>query len=505
MGVVNSLVGWYMRKRLPQIYKSIENPIDAQIYTLFNLLKVAQSTVYGKKYGFESISTFTKFTDRLPVANYEALKPFINKNLEGQQNILWPSEIKWFAKSSGTTSNKSKYIPVSFETLESCHFRGGRDMLTFYFDQYPDSKIFTGKSLFIGGSKSINKYNDHSYTGDLSAVMMNNLPFYINLISTPKPKVALMPDWEVKIEAMAQEIVNQDVTNISGVPTWTLLLLKRLLEISGCRSIGELWPNLELYFHGGVNFKPYHAQFEQLIAKKNMRFMEAYNASEGFFGMQQELNKDMLLMVDYGIFYEFIPMENYEEDNPKTYMLDQIETNKDYAVLISTNSGLWRYDLGDTIVFTSKKPYRFRITGRTKLFINAFGEELMIHNAEEAMEWACKNTGADFHEFTAAPVYIEDGKSGGHEWLIEFNKVPTDLQRFINFLDQKLKELNSDYEAKRNGNLAMLPPKITQLSKNTFYQWLKSHGKLGGQNKVPRLSNNRRIIEEIILYNEKSN
>ncbi len=501
MGVVNSLVGWYMRKRLPQIYQSIERPMDTQIDALFDLLKLAQNTVYGKQYDFASILSYSEFSNRLPNANYESLKPYISRNLQGEQNILWPSEIKWFAKSSGTTSEKSKYIPVSFETLESCHFRGGRDMLTFYFSEYPESKIFTGKSLFIGGSKSINKLNNHSYTGDLSAVMMTNLPFYINLISTPSPKVAMMLDWENKIEAMAQAVVKQDVTNISGVPTWTLLLLKRLLEISGCTSIAELWPNLELYFHGGVNFRPYREEFENIIAHPNMKFMEAYNASEGFFGMQQELDRDMLLMLDYGIFYEFVPMEHYGDQHPKTFLLDQVEIHKEYAVLISTNSGLWRYDLGDTIVFTEKNPYRFKITGRTKLFINAFGEELMIHNAEEAILYACQKTGASFHEFTVGPIYIEGGNSGGHQWLIEFNQVPQNLEYFSQCLDEKLKEVNSDYEAKRSGNLAMKAPQVKVLSQNTFYNWLKSMGKLGGQNKVPRLSNNRRIIEAVLAYN----
>ncbi len=496
----NSVVSWYFKKRIQQVQYGMENAVEVQNDLFFKLLEAGKSTGFGKKHGFDSITDRDSYRTNIPVQSYETLKPYIQRLLKGQQFELWPTEIKWFAISSGTTSEKSKFIPVSFEALDECQFRGARDLMTIYCHNNPNSKIFEGKSLMIGGSHEVNKLHNNSFCGDLSAVMMNNLPFWVNLLRTPKAKIALMSDWEIKLEKMAQSTVNVDVTSISGVPTWTMLLMNRLLQMTGAKNILEVWPNLELYMHGGVGFDPYRQPFGKLIPSKSMNYMETYNASEGFFGIQDTLEPtgDMLLMMDYGIYYEFMPMEEYGKLEPKTKTLDEVETGKQYALIITTNAGLWRYLLGDTIMFTSVEPYRFRITGRTKLYINAFGEELMIDNAEVAMAEACIRTNAIVKEYTAAPVYLENDKSGGHQWLIEFEKEPENLGQFQTELDTLLKSVNSDYEAKRTGDLALKPPQIKVCNTGTFYKWMKSKGKLGGQNKVPRLSNDRVIIEEIL-------
>ncbi|MBI1307889.1 MAG: hypothetical protein GC181_14895 [Bacteroidetes bacterium] len=497
--ILNSIISWYFKKRIQQVQYGIENPYEVQESVFQDLIYNGRSTSFGILHGFDSVRNQDDFRNNIPVQDYESLKPFINRILRGEQQVLWPSEIKWFAKSSGTTSDKSKFIPVSFEALDECQFRGARDLLTIYCHNNPETRIFDGKSLMIGGSHELNKLSRDSYYGDLSAVMMNNLPFWVNLLRTPKPEIALMSDWEKKMEMMAEATLNEDVTSISGVPTWTLLLMHRLIEMKGGSNITDVWPNLELYMHGGVGFDPYREQFADLIPKTGMNYLETYNASEGFFGIQDSVKAtgDMLLMMDYGIYYEFVPMSEMGNEHPKTITLSEVEKDRNYALLITTNSGLWRYMIGDTIMFTSTNPYRFRITGRTKLYINTFGEELMIDNAEIALSGACSVTQSKIRDYTAGPIYLSNGNSGAHEWLIEFEELPDDLEIFQKELDKLLKQVNSDYEAKRAGDLALRPPQIVVCPEGTFYNWMKSRGKLGGQHKVPRLSNDRKIIDEL--------
>ena len=432
--------------------------------------------------------------------------PYIQKLLNGQQQILWPSEIKWFAKSSGTTNAKSKFIPVSQEALTDCHFKGGKDMLSIYFNNHPDSKMFTGKGLAIGGSQQINQFdsNSNSYYGDVSAVIMSNLPFWAQLARTPSLEIALMSEWEAKIERMAASTIEENVTNIVGVPTWTVVLLQRILEITGKRYIHEVWPNLEVFIHGAVSFDPYEAVFKKLAPSQKMNYLETYNASEGFFGIQdQNTSRDLLLMLDYGIFYEFLPVDELEKADPKTIGLEDVQLNKNYALIISTNAGLWRYMIGDTIKFTSLNPFRIKISGRTKHFINAFGEELIVENAEIAIKRACEQTSAIIGDYTAGPRYIDTGKKGGHEWIIEFTEMPSDRQKFIEILDETLKGVNSDYEAKRYKDIALEAPLVHFAERGTFYNWMKKRGKLGGQHKVPRLANTREHVEDLLMIIEQ--
>lgn len=491
-----------MKKRIHQIELFLKYPVDVQNELLDNLLNTATNTEYGKKYEFKSLKgNIREFQERVPIVNYENMYPYIERLLQGEQNILWPTDIKWFAKSSGTTNAKSKFIPVSPEALEDCHYKGGKDMLSIYMNNYPDTKMFTGKGLTIGGSHEINKMdkNSNSYYGDVSAVIMKNLPIWAKIARTPSLDIALMNDWEEKLLLMSEVTSQENVTSISGVPTWTIVLIEKVLEVTGKRNILEVWPNLEVFVHGAVAFGPYRSVFENLIPSKDMRYMETYNASEGFFGIQDQIDsEDLLLMLDYGVFYEFIPYEELDREHPKALTLEEVELEKNYAMLITTNSGLWRYKIGDTIKFTSKDPYRIRISGRTKHFINAFGEELIIENAEYAISQACKETAASIENFTAGPIYLEKGKQGGHEWVIEFKVLPDDEERFVLILDSALKEVNSDYEAKRQGNIALIPPKVHFAHEGTFYRWMKKRGKLGGQNKVPRLANSREYLDDIL-------
>jgi hypothetical protein len=499
MAIVNSIISWIMKKRIHQIEFFLKYPYEVQEEWLLNLISSARNTEWGRKYDYKSIINISQFKERVPIQTYDTLKPYIERMLQGEQNVLWSSEIKWFAKSSGTTSDKSKFIPVSEEALEECHFKGGKDLLCLYCNNKPETEIFTGKCLVLGGSHQVNQLSNDSYYGDLSAVIIKNLPVWAEFHRTPDISIALMENWEEKIEKMAKATKDVNVTNISGVPTWTLILAKRILEVTGKKNLLEVWPNLELYFHGAVNFTPYREQFKKLIPSDKMYYLETYNASEGFFGIQdQENSTEMLLMLDYGIFYEFIPLENIDDENPHTLDLSEVELNKNYAIVISTNAGLWRYMIGDTIKFTSLNPHRIQITGRTKHFINAFGEELIIDNAEKALAVACKETNSSIKEYTAGPIYFGDQNTGGHEWIIEFEKAPDNLQQFTEILDKALKEANSDYEAKRKGDMALQMPVLHVVQEGTFYNWMKNRGKLGGQHKVPRLSNDRRYIEEIL-------
>ncbi len=501
MALINSIMTWVMKKRIHEVELFMKHPIEVQTELLEKLLKQGRNTEYGKQYEFRSLDAPGKFAERVPVVTYEQLFPRIERIMKGEQNVMWPSDIKWFAKSSGTTNAKSKFIPVSQEALDDCHFKGGKDMISIYVNNHPDSRLFDGKGLTIGGSQEINEFdnNSKSYYGDVSAVIMKNLPFWAELVRTPSLEIALMDEWEEKIELMAQVTSEENVTNISGVPTWTIILLQRILEMKGKSTIAEVWPNLELFIHGAVSFTPYRSLFDQLIGKPKMRYLETYNASEGFFGIQdQSDSSELLLMLDYGIYYEFIPMENLGQDNPSTIGLGEVELGKSYALVITTNAGLWRYQIGDTVKFTSLNPFRIKITGRTKHFINAFGEEVVIENAETAVTKASEATKAKISNFTAGPVYLGSNKKGGHEWIIEFDRQPEDLAQFIDILDQTLKEVNTDYQAKRYRDIALVAPKVHLAPKGTFYQWMKKRGKLGGQNKVPRLSNHREYLEEIL-------
>lgn len=476
----------------------IKYPHDVQDELFGNLIDDAKYTEWGKKYGYESINNQEEFKKRVPIQDYDSLKPYIERMLQGEQNILWGSEIKWFAKSSGTTNDRSKFIPVSQESLEECHYKGGKDLLSIYCNNRPDAQIFSGKVLTLGGSHQVTQNGD-TYYGDLSAVLLKNLPIWAEYLRTPELAITLIENYEEKIEKIAQATIGVNVTNMAGVPTWTVVLAKRLMEITGKSNLLEIWPNLELYVHGAVNFTPYREQFKKLIPSDKMYYLETYNASEGFFGIQDQSNsEEMLLMLDYGIFYEFLPMENFGEENPKTLGLSEVELDKNYALIISTNGGLWRYTIGDTIKFTSLSPFRIQITGRTKHFINAFGEEVIVDNAEKALVKACGETGAIIRDYTAGPIYFQGNNAGGHEWIIEFEKAPADIELFTHVLDNTLRDVNSDYDAKRFNDMALRKPKVHVAPEGTFYNWLKKKGKLGGQHKVPRLANERKYIEEIL-------
>lgn len=495
-----------MKKRIHQIDLFIKYPHDVQREVFLNLIDTAKNTVYGKQHYFSDIRSIQDFQSRVPVVSYEDFYPYIERVMRGEQQILWPSKIKWFAKSSGTTNSKSKYIPVSTEALEDCHYKGGKDLLSIYANNYPETKMFSGKNLAIGGSQQINPLNEkaESFSGDVSAVIMKNLPFWAQLSRTPKLEIALMENWEEKIEKIAQATVDENITSIAGVPTWTIFLLQRIIEMKGANNILEVWPNLELFVHGAVSFTPYRSVFKELIPSPKMHYLETYNASEGFFGIQDlKESTEMLLMLDYGIFYEFIPFEDFDKEHPRTLTLRDVEVNKNYAVVISTNAGLWRYKIGDTIKFTSLNPFRFIISGRTKHFINAFGEELIVENAEKAIAIACDETNALVDDFTAAPRYISEGQKGCHEWIIEFSQLPDSIDAFTKSLDTALRTLNSDYDAKRQKDIAVVEPIVHDVSSGTFYKWMKKRGKLGGQNKVPRLSNNREYVEDILKMLEE--
>jgi hypothetical protein len=500
MAIIPSIVNWLNNKRIGQIELFKQYPQETQEEVLFRLLARASDTTFGKKYEYSSISSVKDFQSRIPVQTYEELIPFVERLRKGECNLLWPGETKWFAKSSGTTSARSKFIPISCESLEDCHFRGGKDMLVVYTHNNPETKIFNGKSLVLGGSHRINNFSNKSLFGDLSAILIENAPFWADLIRTPKTKIALLEDFEEKLNQITKLTVNENVTNISGVPSWYLVLIKQILAYTGKKDLHEVWPNLEVFFHGGISFVPYREQFRNFIPGEGMKYMESYNASEGFFGLQDDPStNDMLLMLDLGVFFEFIPVDKINTDSPPVYTIGEVEKGVNYAIVISTNGGLWRYMIGDTIFFTNLNPCKFKISGRTRQFINAFGEEVISDNAENAIESACKATGALIAEYTAGPVFIEADSKGSHEWIIEFEKEPADLNLFTNLLDEALKSVNSDYEAKRFKDLNLVKPIVRSVPSGTFYKWLRKNNKLGGQNKVPRLSNTREYIEDLYI------
>lgn len=498
MKLLSPAISTLARLRSWRIDAWMQHPISAQREVLQDLVTAGQYTAFGRQYEFSKLFNTRSFKQAIPIHEYEDVKPYVDRILSGEENVLWNTPIHWFAKSSGTTSDRSKFIPVSQESLEDGHYKAAKDVLSLYYMHHPESDLLTGKGLVIGGSHTINSLHEEAHYGDLSAVLMQNTPFWGNWIRTPELKIALMDEWESKIERLAESTLNENVTSVSGVPTWTLVLFQRILELTGKRTIKEVWPSLELYMHGGVSFHPYKEQFKRLIGE-NINYLEMYNASEGFFAAQDLADSDgMLLFLDHGIFYEFMPIEEYGKDEPRTIGLKDIELHKHYAPVISTNGGLWRYLMGDTIEFTSLRPFRVKVVGRLKLFINAFGEEVIIDNAERAIADACQHTGAIVTDYTAGPVYFSDEGNGAHQWLIEFDQPPTDLSAFSSELDASLKRYNSDYEAKRHKSIALREPMITVMPKGQFNKWLKQKNKLGGQHKVPRLSNDRKIIEEVL-------
>lgn len=498
MTLIDSVIHWLIKKRIHQIELFMKYPNEVQDELLKKLISTARDTEWGTNYDYRSINSIKTFADRVPINTYEDLKPTIDRLRNGEQNLLWPEEIKWFAKSSGTTAGKSKYIPMSESAIEECHFKGGKDMMSLYLNVNPEASIFEGKNLIMGGSGIVQEVSNTSYyEGDLSAILMQNLPFWAQFKRTPSIEIALMDEWESKLELMAESTIEHDVRGISGVPSWMLVLLKKVLKKSGKTKLKEVWPNLEVFFHGGVKFDPYREQYNRLIDPGDITYFNTYNASEGFFGIQDQKDSDeLLLMLDYGIYYEFLPISELHRSSPKTIHLSEVVKGVNYAMVITTNAGLWRYLIGDTVTFTSTDPYRIRITGRTKNFINVVGEELIIDNAEKALVVACNKTGAVITEYTAAPIFENSDMT--HQWLIEFEKLPNEMEFFIEAFDNSLKSLNSDYEAKRYKNLVLKSPIIKSLPRGTFYKWMKKKDKLGGQNKVPRLSNERKYVDEIL-------
>ncbi|NJB36179.1 GH3 auxin-responsive promoter family protein [Croceivirga sp. JEA036] len=497
----NSIASWLLKKRYHQIELFLKYPIDVQQEVLRYLITFAKGTEFGKMHGFDSIKTYEDFVARVPIVDYEEVAGMIERTRRGEQNVFWPTSIKWFAKSSGTTNAKSKFIPVSTEALENCHYKSSKDLLCLYLNNNENSQLFTGKSLRLGGSKEL--YEDNgSFFGDLSAILIDNMPLWAEYSSTPSNKVSLMSEWEHKMTAIIEESIKENVTSLAGVPSWMLVLLNNVLERTGKTHLFEIWENLEVYFHGGVSFAPYREQYKKLLPRSRFNYYETYNASEGFFGIQDRNNShELLLMLDYGIFYEFIPIHQNGQLEPLAIPLWEVKIGVNYAVVITTNAGLWRYKIGDTVRFTSTAPYRIKITGRTKHHINVFGEELIIENTEEALKSVCEKTGAQIKDYTAAPVFMKDKEKGAHEWVIEFRKPPEQLDYFVELLDNALKALNSDYEAKRYNNMTLNPPKVHMARANLFYDWLKSKNKLGGQHKIPRLSNSREYLEELLQLN----
>lgn len=476
-------------------------PHEVQSELLIELINTAAGTEFGKKHGFEDLYSIEKFKERVPLHFYEDIEADVNRLRQGGQNIFWPGEVKWFAKSSGTTNSKSKFIPVSEAAIEDCHFKGGKDLLSIYCNLHPETMVFDGMNLRMGGSTFLDNQDLQSHYGDVSGIIIENLPFWVEMRSTPNNKISLMTEWESKIAAMAATSLREDVTSLAGVPSWMLVLLNRVLELSGKKTIAEVWPNLELYLHGGVSFEPYRKQFREIIGK-DINYMETYNASEGFFGIQdQKDSSDMLLMLDYGIYFEFIPMDKFVGTASETIGLEEVVMGENYAVVITTNAGLWRYIIGDTIRFTDTSPYRFKITGRTKHFINVFGEELIIENAEKALKRTCEKHHCQILDYTVAPVFMEGKSKGAHQWLIEWSQKPQDPNAFAKDLDQALCDINSDYEAKRYKGLALTQLELIEAKPKLFYQWLSTKGKLGGQNKVPRLSNSREHMDELLKLN----
>jgi len=496
--LVNSVASWFLKKRFHQIDLFLKYPHEVQNELLMSLISTSKDTEIGKKFDFNSIRNYRDFTQRVPVSSYEDYQNLIERSRKGEKNIFWPKPINWFAKSSGTTSAKSKFIPVSADSLEDCHYAAGKDLLCMYLNNNENSTLFNGKNLRLGGSKELYEENGTTF-GDLSAILIDNMPLWAEFSSTPGNKVSLMSDWEYKMQAIVNETINENVTSLAGVPSWMLVLLNNVLESTGNKNILDVWPNLEVYFHGGVSFLPYVDQYKSIIPSKSFKYYEIYNASEGFFAIQDRNQSDeLLLMLDYGIFYEFIPMQTHGTPTEVLIPLSQVEKGINYAIVITTNAGLWRYKIGDTILFTSTKPYRIKVTGRTKHFINVFGEELIIENTDKALKIVAKKTKSEILDYTVAPIFMEGKTKGAHEWIIEFKTPPKDLGYFNELLDNSLKSINSDYESKRYKNITLNKPVIHSAKQGLFYKWMKRNNKLGGQHKIPRLSNSRDFLEELL-------
>ena len=495
--LINSIASWVLKQRIHQIELFLKYPHEVQEELMMNLIRSSEETVIGQKYDFESIKSYQTFAERVPVSSYEDLEPMIELTRKGAQNVFWNTPIKWFAQSSGTTNAKSKFIPVSNEALEDCHYKGSKDLLCLYLNNNENSEMFLGKSLRLGGSSKIYE-NNNTYFGDLSAILIENMPLWAEFSSTPSSKISLMSEWETKLTAIINETKNENVTSFAGVPSWMLVLLNRIMTETEKENLLELWPNLEVYFHGGVSFEPYREQYQKILPSTNFKYYEIYNASEGFFAIQDlNYSNDLLLMLDYGIFYEFIPMDTFGTENQKVIRLSDVELFKNYAVVITTNAGLWRYLIGDTVRFTSLSPYRIRVSGRTKHYINVFGEELIVENTDMAIAKTSSALNCEVKDYTVAPVFMKNKEKGAHEWMIEFKKHPEDIKIFQKTLDENLQSLNSDYEAKRYNNMTLNQLKINVARENLFYDWLKENNKLGGQHKIPRLSNQRDYLEQL--------
>lgn len=504
MSLTNIAEKLFFRARQHELERHFNDAEAMQAEVLDYLVARGKNTEYGRNHLFGTIKGYEDFAQNIPVNTYEELKEDIDRMRHGESNVLWPGQVKWYAKSSGTTNDKSKFIPVSADGLKQIHYQGGKDVVAFYLENNPASRVLDGKALILGGSHSPNYNLTDSLVGDLSAILIENINPLANFIRVPKKQTALLSDFEVKRDRIAHETLRSNVTNLSGVPSWMLSVLVRVMELSGKQHLEEVWPNIEVFFHGGIAFTPYREQYKKLITKSSMHYMETYNASEGFFGIQNDLSDPaMLLMLDYGVYYEFIPMDEYGSDNPTVVPLAGVEVGKNYAMVISTSCGLWRYVIGDTVSFTSKNPYKFVITGRTKYFINAFGEEVIMDNAEKSLDAACKQTGAEVLEYTAAPVFMDDKARCRHQWLIEFSKEPADMNEFAYLLDAKLQSINSDYEAKRFHDITLQQLEVVKAKPGLFSEWLKKKGKLGGQHKIPRLSNSRKNIDELLEMNNK--
>lgn len=503
MSLINSVASWFLRKRFQQIEYFMTHPNEVQEALLMALISKAKDTELGRKHGFSSIGSYADFARQVPITTYEEYHPYIERSRNGENNIYWPTPIKWFAKSSGTTNAKSKFIPVSQESLEYCHYEASKDLVCIYLNNNPESQLFTGKGLRLGGSKELYRENGTSF-GDLSAILIDNMPFWAEYSSTPKNQISLLSDWEIKMQAIVDDTINEKVTSLMGVPSWMLVLLNNVLETTGKESILEVWPSLEVYFHGGVSFAPYQEQYNNILPKKDFRYYEVYNASEGFFAIQDSNDsKELLLMLDYGIFYEFIPMDTFGTLEQRIIPLSEVEVGKNYAIVITTNAGLWRYQIGDTIRFTNTSPYRIKVSGRTKHFINVFGEELIVENAEVALQKTLEEIPCKIKDYTVAPIFMVGREKGKHEWIIEFAKLPANIEAFRRCLDKKLQEVNSDYEAKRFNDTTLRLLDIVVAREELFYDWLKDQDKLGGQHKIPRLSNSRAFADDLIIMNKK--
>ena len=499
--IFNKIIAKYLKLRYKKIDRFIEFPYEIQDEVLKDLISNASYTEWGKKYNYDNINSYTDFNKRVPISTYDEIKPYIRRMMKGERNILWPGEINLFSKSSGTTEDKSKFIPVSGENLKGCHIKGAWDAVSILYKQNPESKLFASKNLAMGGSLSHFEDNPAITIGDISAIMMDNMPSIGKPFHTPDFETAMMADWNKKIPAMAEIISKENVAIFGGVPSWLLVLFREVLRQTGKSNLLEIWPNLEAFMHGGVNFTPYKKQFQELIPKDDFLYINVYNSSEGYFAVQNEFESgsdDMLLLLDNQIFFEFMPFDHYGSENPDVISLRDVELDKNYVIIISTNSGLWRYIVGDTVKFSSLNPYKIKITGRTKHFINVFGEEVMVSNTDKALSKIQDKHNALVEEYTVGPVFMEDNQKGGHEWLIEFINPPSNIKQFQKDLDLALQSVNSDYEAKRYNSLALQELKIVSLPKGTFYNWMKLRGKLGGQNKVPRLSNTRKYVDELL-------